>query len=86
MISVRRDIDDNAYEADRKTREITELVRKNEELRDALEHLERCKPRRVEENALREFVELRKLVPKPARPRYAVPSATVWCRWSSLGD
>ena len=65
VISLRRDIDDNTYEVDRKTREITELVRKNEELRDALEHLERCKPRRVEENALREFAELRKLVPRP---------------------
>ena len=63
--SLRRDVDANAYEVDRKTREITELVRKNEDLRDALEHLERCKPRRVEENALREFAELRKLVPKP---------------------
>ena len=65
VISLRRDIDDNAYEVDRKTREVAELVRKNEELRDALEHLEHCKPRRVAENALREFVELRKLVPKP---------------------
>ena len=65
VISLRRDIDDNAYEVDRKTREITELVRKNVELRDALEHLEHCKPRRVEENALREFTELRRLVPKP---------------------
>ena len=65
VISLRRDIDDNAFEVDRKTREIRELVLKNEELRDALEHLERCKPRRVEENAVREFLELRKLVPKP---------------------
>ena len=65
VISLRRDVDDNAYEVDRKTREITELVRKNEELRDALEHLEHCKPRRVEENALREFAELRRLTPRP---------------------
>ena len=65
VISLRRDIDDNSYEVDRKTREVRELVLKNEELRDALEHLERCKPRRVEENAVREFLELRKLTPKP---------------------
>ncbi len=65
VISLRRDIDDNASEVDRKTREVRELLRKNEELKGSLEHFQRCRPPRVTENAIREFQELRKLMPRP---------------------
>ena len=64
---VRRDLDDNRYDIDQKTREISELVTKIEEQRAALEHFEHCKPGLAAAEAVREYAGLMMLTPKPYR-------------------